>query len=236
MAVYVMSDIHGQYDMFMDLMEQINLKAKDKLYILGDVIDRGTESMKVLFEMMKHPNILPLIGNHELMAIKCLKYLHEKKMGHEKPYTYDLSLDFIEWEYNGAAPTIEEFEKLSTEEQEQVLNYMYGFSPYKTVTVKGKKYILVHAGLGNFSEDKKLSDYTLNELVWERPDFTKGYSCDATVVLGHTPTQFIDGFEHPGMIFKGNNLINIDCGAGGRKNLGAIRLDDGKEFYSKSMN
>ena len=73
MAVYVMSDIHGQYDMFMNLMEQINLKAKDKLYILGDVIDRGTESMNVLFEMMKHPNIIPLIGNHELMAIKCLK-------------------------------------------------------------------------------------------------------------------------------------------------------------------
>ena len=40
MATYVISDIHGQYDMFMELLEKIPLKDSDTLYILGDVVDR----------------------------------------------------------------------------------------------------------------------------------------------------------------------------------------------------
>lgn len=41
MATYVISDIHGEYDMFLDLLEKIGLKEADTLYILGDVLDRG---------------------------------------------------------------------------------------------------------------------------------------------------------------------------------------------------
>lgn len=36
-----MSDIHGQYDRFQNLLHQLNLQKEDKLYILGDVVDRG---------------------------------------------------------------------------------------------------------------------------------------------------------------------------------------------------
>ena len=75
MATYVISDIHGQYDMFMELLEKIPLKDSDTLYILGDVVDRGPHPIKTLQKLKKMPNVICMVGNHELMALRCLKLL-----------------------------------------------------------------------------------------------------------------------------------------------------------------
>lgn len=37
--IYVMSDIHGEYDKFKEVLKQINLQKEDLLYVLGDVVD-----------------------------------------------------------------------------------------------------------------------------------------------------------------------------------------------------
>ena len=39
--IYVMSDLHGQYNAFLKMLELINFTDEDELYILGDIIDRG---------------------------------------------------------------------------------------------------------------------------------------------------------------------------------------------------
>ena len=41
-----MSDIHGQFDALMKMLEKIQFSDEDELYILGDVIDRGPKSME----------------------------------------------------------------------------------------------------------------------------------------------------------------------------------------------
>ena len=38
--IYAMSDIHGQYEQFLTLLEQIGIRKEDTLYILDDVVDR----------------------------------------------------------------------------------------------------------------------------------------------------------------------------------------------------
>ena len=80
--IYAMSDIHGQYELFRNLMEQIPLGKDDILYVLGDVVDRGPDSMNTLKYMMANPNIIPIMGNHELMALPCLKLLVERRNQH----------------------------------------------------------------------------------------------------------------------------------------------------------
>ena len=79
-----------------------------------------------------------------------------------------------------------------------------------------------------------MDEYTLKELVWDRPNYNRKYFEDILLVTGHTPTQLIDeNNENPGYIYKKNNHIAIDCGAsfpGGR--LAAICLETGEEFYS----
>lgn len=63
--IYVMSDLHGCYDKYLRMLEQIHLGDNDTLYILGDVIDRGKDGVKILLDMMNKKNVHPIIGNHE---------------------------------------------------------------------------------------------------------------------------------------------------------------------------
>lgn len=64
---YVMSDLHGMYDKFISMLEQINFNSNDHLYILGDVLDRGDKSLEIIDYIRNHKNITLLKGNHELM-------------------------------------------------------------------------------------------------------------------------------------------------------------------------
>ena len=45
---YVMSDIHGHYDKYREMLETIEFAADDTLYVLGDVLDRGSDGFKTL--------------------------------------------------------------------------------------------------------------------------------------------------------------------------------------------
>lgn len=66
---YVLSDIHGNLRRFESIMAQINLQPDDTLYVLGDVIDRYPDGIKILRRIMQMPNAKMLIGNHEYMLL-----------------------------------------------------------------------------------------------------------------------------------------------------------------------
>ena len=53
MATYVISDIHGQYDIFIELLDKIQFQNTDTLYILGDILDRGPHPIKTLMKLME---------------------------------------------------------------------------------------------------------------------------------------------------------------------------------------
>lgn len=76
--IYVMSDIHGQKRRFDSVMKQINLQPEDTLYVLGDVIDRNPDGIKLLRQIMAMPNVKMLLGNHELMMMNALYYRPQK--------------------------------------------------------------------------------------------------------------------------------------------------------------
>ena len=78
MATYVMGDVHGEYDKFMSLLEQIGLQDEDTLYLMGDVLDRGPHPIKLLLKLMEMPNAFCLLGNHEQMALECLPFLMQE--------------------------------------------------------------------------------------------------------------------------------------------------------------
>lgn len=233
MATYAISDIHGEYEHYMRLLERIRFSEEDTLYVLGDVLDRGPHPIKVLQEMMKCPNVIPIAGNHEAMGTACLRFLQEEITEESIAFiSMDLVNQLLDWQRNGSVTTIDEFHKLDPDARADIISYIENFSAYEEVAVNDKSYVLVHAGFQNFSPVRPLCDYSLDELVWERPDYEKPYFEDKYVVTGHTPTQIIGSNPRPGYIYRANNHIAIDCGAfyGGR--LGAICLETGEEFYS----
>ena len=75
MATYVISDIHGEYGKFMELLDIIHFSDEDILYVLGDVVDRGKNPVKTLLKMMEMPNVIHIAGNHEQMMLECMSVL-----------------------------------------------------------------------------------------------------------------------------------------------------------------
>lgn len=63
---YLISDIHGCYDQYRQLLQKINFSSQDELYVLGDAVDRGSDPIKVLQDLMRRPNIIYILGNHDL--------------------------------------------------------------------------------------------------------------------------------------------------------------------------
>jgi serine/threonine protein phosphatase 1 len=66
----VIGDIHGCYNEMIDLIEKAGIDANDRIIALGDIIDRGPDSLSVLNFFMSRKNINSLLGNHEEKHIK----------------------------------------------------------------------------------------------------------------------------------------------------------------------
>lgn len=233
MATYVISDVHGNYEGYMKILELINFSDVDILYVNGDVIDRGMGGIKILQHMMMQPNIYPILGNHEYAAGTCLRFLMkeitEESIGGIDEETIN---NILEWQNIGGQCTMDEFHKLSREEKQDIVDYLDEFSLYEEVSVNGKQFVIVHAGLTNFSSERLLDDYEMHELVFKSPDYEMVYFPDKYLVTGHLPTKAIEGNPRPNKIFIKNNHIAIDCASGYDGCVGCICLDTFEEFYS----
>lgn len=231
-----MSDLHGNYKAYITMLEKINFKNTDMLYILGDILDRGPNPIKIILDLMNRPNVEIIAGNHCVMACECLAFLRQE-ITEESLEKIDEEMieKLLNWQQNGSVSTTDEFHKCDKKTQKEIVDFISDFEVYDEIEVEGKTFILVHAGLGNFAPDKELWEYELDELVWERADYERKYFEDKYVITGHTPTMVIEQNQRPGYIYQGNNHIAIDCGCsfpGGR--LGCLRLEDMKEFYVES--
>lgn len=233
MATYVMSDIHGDFEGYLKILDKIKFANTDVLYVNGDVIDRGMGGIKILQHMMCQPNIYPILGNHEYAAVTCLKFLMqeitEESIG---KIDEEIMQALFEWQNIGGQRTIDEFHKLSLEEKQDIIEYLEDFNLYEEVFVDGTRFIIVHAGLCNFTPERSLEDYKLHELIFKAPDYERVYYKDGYLVTGHLPTVAIEGNPNPNRIFIKNHHIAIDCGAGYDGQVGCICLDTMEEFYA----
>jgi len=227
--IYVSSDLHGYpLGKFKKLLSMADFSENDRLIILGDVIDRGEESIPLLLWIMEQKNVEMILGNHEDMMLDC-EFLFEKAdTGAELGYNELLKYD--RWINNGAEETLEGLKKLSPEERKRIFDYVSDLDMYKTVEIGNRRFVLVHGGLGNFSEERDLFDYSSHELLWERPELSDNYSFNFITVFGHTPTLFYSRI-YRGRMIKTATWIDIDTGAAAGLPPMLLRLDDLKEFY-----
>lgn len=227
---YVISDIHGCFDQYQALLEKINFQDTDTLYVLGDVIDRRPGGIRILQDMMLRPNVIPLLGNHELNAAVCMPWLMGEITEESLAKLDETHLGALrDWLSNGGGCTLNALAELSQEEREDILSYLREFSLYEEIKVGGRSFVLVHAGLDNFAPDKSLEDYTLEELLFCRPELDTVYWLDRTVILGHTPTWYRGSDKR---ILRRGTWIDIDCGCGSGGPLGCLCLDSMGEFYA----
>lgn len=237
MSVYVCSDIHGRYDRYAQLLKDINFSDDDKMYILGDVVDRnGIGGIDILQDIMYRPNIQLLLGNHELFFLEALELM--RRYEDENDYIWDINC----WlNRNGGMVTYNNYKILNGESKDKIYEYIKNLSVIEVIDVNGEKYHLSHSStiaqrLQSVYKISDLCKMDLKSVVWNSP-YRSGntytpkswYSEDLTYIVGHVPTTKVIGSYD---ISHDDNIIDIDCGcanAAGR--LGCLRLDDMQEFY-----
>lgn len=202
---YVISDVHGCYDQFMELLMRIHFNDNDTLYLLGDIIDRGPKSNQMIRwlvrQQAKH-NVIFMLGNHEQMMLQ------------DCPTPDSFLPRFSgDWIYNGGISTSKQVEndiECSGEIISEFIELCRDAPAHKIVKFldasrQEHEILLVHAGLyppsqsqiedmksGKLSFDEFISSQSDFDKVWVREDwlFSK-WKPEMNVIFGHTPTNLI---------------------------------------------
>lgn len=220
MSTYVTSDIHGCFNEFKLMLESINFSKEDKLYILGDVLDRGPNPLDTIDFIRQHDNIILIKGNHE----EFYTYYYENK-------------NYRSWHKNGGYTTLQQLEEKSEEYKKELYEYIKSLPIMKVVD----NFILVHAGIyfPPNHNDMSIDEFLEQEediCLWSRDNIGIPYQYKNYIVIcGHTPVQTITENYDEAKILKEEGTIYIDCGCCFRKrfkgHLACLRLEDMKEFY-----
>ena len=73
MSDYIIGDVQGCYDSLINLLDKIHFSSdKDRIFFLGDIVNRGPDSLKTLrFIANLEDNANMVIGNHDFHLIAC---------------------------------------------------------------------------------------------------------------------------------------------------------------------
>ncbi len=146
MSTYAIGDIQGCYHAFTALLERLQFDSKqDKLWLVGDLINRGSGSLEVLRWCYQHQQSLKLVlGNHDLHA---LAVVHQFKPAHR----YDTLQAIID------AP-----------DSDELLTWLR----YQPLMHAENDYVMVHAGLlPQWSVDEALNYAREVETVLQADDY-----------------------------------------------------------------
>ena len=223
--VYIISDIHGEYDLFIELLRKINFSINDEMIICGDIIDKGRDSVKLLRLIKSFPAFRCIIGNHEY---EFLKYYWQ--MMQESPEDFDGVLIKLQeyFPYDGRLLDWD------------IVDWLEALPYY----IEREEFICVHAGIPVDVESRCLSlaETTREELVYDR-NFKEPKlipNTEKCIFFGHTPTSYISEKAEIIKYKKTNEItdaissyakIHLDLGVWLHGRLGCFCVDTCEEFY-----
>ncbi|MGN7410846.1 metallophosphoesterase [Sporosarcina sp. SAFN-010] len=228
----VISDIHGELDMLTALLEKAAYNSTtDRLFLLGDYIDRGPDSKATLDKVMElvKGGAIALKGNHEDMMVKSLID------GNERIWR--------NWTgRNGGDATLQSYgfepeSFLFSDDQEFQKPHLYSnhlnrhleFIRNLPYYIEEDDTIFIHAGV---KPGVPLDETDPYELIWIRDEFHTNYKGPKTVIFGHTPTKGFRDDENDNSIYYGSNsIIGIDGGAVFGGQLNCLILPEKKEVF-----
>lgn len=224
--IFVVSDIHGQFDTFLKLLEKINFQPQqDKIFCLGDLVDRGPKPLETIRYFKDNEFSIALKGNHEVYLCEYFKYKYEYQF--EQHYYYN------------TAGILEE--RLTPVDIMEYINWIHNLPLQVELKIDGKLFVLAH-GATHHNEKGPfvVDDFVLPEQDWYKERLSSSFEQDYISVVGHTSTNWLSGMckkVSPGKIYcnEHKNTYFIDCGAAYPEmetaHLAALCLDTLEEFY-----
>lgn len=203
--IYAIGDIHGCLYAVEGLIERLPVRwGRDYVIFLGDYIDRGPDSSRVLDLLLElrsnYPNrVFALKGNHEWMFERFLK-----------------GIDVEVFLYNGGGETLRSYRR---DGRLAIPQEHIEFISELPLFVEIGPYFFVHAGV---NPSKSLREQSEEDLLWIRQSFYlyEG-KFSKTIVFGHTPFPEV-------LLLEDRIGVDTGCVYGGK--LSAVRLPDGEIF------
>ena len=223
--IYVISDIHGEYDLFIKLLKHVNFSISDEMIVCGDIIDKGKNSVKLLNFIKSTPNIKCIMGNHEHDFLKKYNLILQ-----QSPTDFNVVLKTLQTYIDGDGYLFDW----------DAVDYLESLPYY----LERDNYICVHAGvpLNEQSEPIKLNLATNEQLVYDRrfknPNLT--LNTNKCIFFGHTPTSYLTNKPEIITYLKdGKNSFNItsysrvhlDLGVWIDGRLGCFCIDNCQSYY-----
>ena len=243
--LFVMSDIHGCLNEFTKRLHDLNdlesIKAgKDKLILLGDYIDRGPESYKVLkkiYDIQQEfgsDNVIVLKGNHEEWFLEFLEkknkewLVEDDNLNTSKTFlTKEQMAELKKLAVKEKAGKVYEFIRQCIRNNHKGLLAWMKRLPYYYTT---KTQIFVLAGI-----DEEVGDW------WDvgTPDYYFVGKYPPTfgefymdIIAGHTATASIVGErEFHDVFYDGQSHYFVDGGVERSGNIPILVYDDRKKKY-----
>lgn len=214
--IYVFGDLHGNYDLFIKMLEKIKFTKDDLIVILGDSCDRGKKTADLYYkykELMENGyTIKHILGNHEIMMYK-------------GGFCNDIGVKRI-WRLSGGKNTELSFRKypkfksvwygLDGEESLKWLKEWLEKMPHILIS---QSYIFVHAGY-----DGRVVEQNEDFVLWSRENFGDYNTTGKEIYHGHTPSVINQIHKRP------NNVYSMDVGANFYKNLKILEIKSKTEF------
>lgn len=69
----IIGDVHGCYDELQDLLDKAALTGEDQIICIGDMVDRGPQSLEALNFFRTTPNVSSIQGNHERKHVRAFR-------------------------------------------------------------------------------------------------------------------------------------------------------------------
>ena len=223
---YVISDIHGEYELFMRLIEKLAFSAQDTLYVCGDIIEKGKHSIQLAQYLSKMPNARCIAGNHEYAFLKFYWALMR-----ESPDDFD-----------GVLKQLREYFPDDGELLDWTLVDWFEALPFY---IEEEEFICVHAGVPLDKEGHilPLERAIPEQLVYDRT--FKDSSVEVTggkcVFFGHTSSTYLTGGEAKILAYKrrgakGDKIadyykVHLDLGTWTSDMVGAFCVETCETVY-----
>lgn len=223
---YVMSDIHGCLEPYMDAIALLG--PDDQIYVLGDVLDRGEDGLRILQDIMIRDSVHMIKGNHEQMCLEMFWQLYGESSQGVRSRIIEEAVAVGDY---GQGPTLYEFIRLVPKEQMAVIKYIESLPLFASVTAGGQSYLMAHAAIPAECITETDIEYYADEdtLLWGEHEFNtvrEGAFC----IVGHEPTCNIADAE-PNRIYYNNGSYDVDCGVCFGGTLGVLCLDTLEALY-----
>ncbi len=215
---WAITDIHGCFETFNELLNKINFSKNDQLFLLGDYINRGSKSKEVvdkIIELLDNQYfVYPIRGNHEELLRNSKPQFYEDGML-RNPYTRR--------------------QKVFYDENFQMLPQYFQFFSKLPYFVETDDFYFAHAGF-NFLRNNPLEYF--DEMIWFRErEYRVEKFNEKFVIQGHNveSLEFIKNCVAEKM---GNFSIDNGCFARRNPELGnllALNLDSFELIIQKNI-